>query len=108
MRTKALDWREIANSLTDIGTKPLLVNLTPNSPTYGLPVTPQRHTNEEWRAITRRQAVPFACRRPRYQSLRRTVAGCTREAHHAGSRHAVIATPNRSPMTPANTAGSSG
>lgn len=46
---------------------------------------------------------------PRYRhSLRRTVAGCTREARHAGSKHAIVATPNRSAMTPANTTGSSG
>ena len=38
--------------------------------------------------------------------MRRTVAGSTREARHAGTKHAIIATPNRSPMTPANTPGS--
>src|SRR5437016_307275 len=45
-----------------------------------------------------REAVPLVVGAPRHYSLRKTVAGCTREARHAGSRHAVVATPNRRPI----------
>ena len=61
---------------------------------------------QEWRAIAQVRTSRLLVGARRYHSLLKTVAGCTRAARHAGIRHAVVATPNRSPMTPANTEGS--